>query len=143
MFLINRYTYEAEEKFGEVVKKDIQGCKQYGFTKSGKLKWIFIDNDSEQNVRECFYDENDLLTSFVMYTEDKTFNKKSNERYVLKRTLKVEPAYESELPTTIKELELLQQNIWLEIEDSSGINYSHLGQSIGGDLILQKLKRRK
>ena len=67
----------------------------------------------------------------------------NNERYVLKRTLKVEPAYESELPTTIKELELLQQNIWLEIEDSSGINYSHLGQSIGGDLILQKLQRRK
>lgn len=84
LFFINRYTYEAEEKFGEVVKKDIQGCKQYGFTKSGKLKWIFIDNDSEQNVRECFYDENDLLTSFVMYTEDKTFNKKSNEKYVLK-----------------------------------------------------------
>lgn len=67
----------------------------------------------------------------------------TKERYILKRTLKVEPAYESELPTTIKELELLQQNIWLETEDNSGINYSHLGQSIGGELVLQKLKRRK
>lgn len=67
----------------------------------------------------------------------------TKERYVLKRTLKVEPAYEFYLPTTITELEQLQTNIKLEQEDTNdGINYSHLSQRTGGELVLQKLKRR-
>lgn len=68
----------------------------------------------------------------------------TKEKYVLKRTLKVEPGYIYDLPTTITELEELQNNILLESDDySDGIDYSHLSQSIGGELVLQKLNRRR
>lgn len=63
--------------------------------------------------------------------------------YVLRRTIKVETGYASELPTSIAEFEDLERRMQLEIEhDATGINYSHLNQRMGGELILQKLKRR-
>lgn len=66
----------------------------------------------------------------------------TNETYVLKRTLKVEPAFTSRLPNTITELENLEINIQLETSDDE-INFSHLNQRVGGQLVLQKLRRNK
>lgn len=66
----------------------------------------------------------------------------TNETYVLKQTMKVEPAFTSKLPKTITELENLELNIQLETLDDE-INFPHLNQSMGGQLVLQKLRRNK
>lgn len=71
-------------------------------------------------------------------------NISTGERYVLRRTIKVESGYYHELPTSISEFESLEQRMQLEIaRDSTGIEYSHFSQRMGGELVLQKLKRRK
>ncbi len=70
-------------------------------------------------------------------------NISKNESYVLKRTIKVESGYESALPQNIYELETLQRNINLQNNyENDGIDYSHLTNQIGEDLIFQKLKRK-
>lgn len=69
-------------------------------------------------------------------------NISKNEVYVLKRTLKVECGYEYDLPSNIHELETLQRNIYLEQDLNDGINYSHLSQRVGKELILKKLNKK-
>lgn len=69
-------------------------------------------------------------------------NLTTNNIYVLKRTIKVEPAYISDLPKDIHELETLQMNMNLETINN-GIDYSHLTRQIGEEIVLQKLKRRR
>lgn len=71
-------------------------------------------------------------------------NLTTGENYVLQRTIKVEQGYQYDLPTTITELESLALRLQIEeYQDSSGIEYSHLNQRLGGEIRLQKLKRRK
>lgn len=66
------------------------------------------------------------------------------ETYVLKRTLKVETGHYTDLPTSIQEFESLELKMQMPSNyDNSGIEYSHLSQRMGGEFILQKLKRRK
>ena len=60
--------------------------------------------------------------------------------YVLKRSIKVEPAYFDLLPTNITELEELNYKMKLQIEDNY-IDYSHLNQVMGGELVLRRLKK--
>lgn len=68
----------------------------------------------------------------------------TGETYVLQRTIKVETGYQHDLPTTIGAFETLERNMQLEYgHDETGIKYSHLNQVMGGELTLQKLKRRK
>lgn len=68
----------------------------------------------------------------------------SGETYVLRRTLKVEMGYGYDLPRSIAELESLDNKLHIDdYDDNSGIHYSHLSQCLGGEIILQKLKRRK
>jgi len=64
-----------------------------------------------------------------------------NEVYVLKRTLKVESGYQDKLPNNIQELETLQRNIRLENDSNDGIDYSHLSQRTGKELVLKKLRK--
>lgn len=64
--------------------------------------------------------------------------------YVLKRTLKVETGYESELPTDIAGLEELNEKIRRHYDQDDGdIQYDHLFWQIGGTLEFKKLSRRK
>lgn len=71
------------------------------------------------------------------------YNITSGETYVLQRTLKVEAGYSYELPTSIVELEALDSKLRIYgYADKSGIEYSHLSQRLGGEISLQKLKRR-
>ena len=60
--------------------------------------------------------------------------------YVLKRSIKVEPAYFDLLPTNITELEELNYKMKLQIEDNY-IDYSHLNQVMGGVLVLRRLNK--
>ena len=60
--------------------------------------------------------------------------------YVLKRSIKVEPAYFDLLPTNIRELEELNYKMKLQIEDNY-IDYSHLNQVMGGELVLRRLNK--
>ena len=60
--------------------------------------------------------------------------------YVLKRSIKVEPAYFDLLPTNIAELEELNYKMKLQIEDNY-IDYSHLNQVMGGALVLRRLNK--
>ena len=72
------------------------------------------------------------------------YNITSGESYVLQRTLKVETGYGFDLPTSIVELEALDNKLRIEdYDDNSGIQYSHLSQCLGGEISLQKLKRRR
>lgn len=71
-------------------------------------------------------------------------NLTSRETYVLKRTIKVESGFYTDLPTTIQELEGLEIKMQTDARfDDKGIEYSHLNQRMGGEFVLQKLKRRK
>lgn len=68
----------------------------------------------------------------------------SGETYVLQRTIKVEMGYGYDLPRSISELEALDNKLHIEdYDDNSGIHYSHLSQCLGGEILLQKLKRRR
>lgn len=60
--------------------------------------------------------------------------------YVLKRSIKVETAYFDLLPTNISELEELNYKMKLQIEDNY-IDYSHLNQVMGGELVLRRLNK--
>lgn len=72
-------------------------------------------------------------------------NINNGNAYVLTRTLHVETGYEWNLPTTIAGLDALNEKIrcaeYYDRED--GIDYTHLSQCIGGELVFKKLKRRK
>ena len=65
--------------------------------------------------------------------------------YVLSRTLKVESGYEWDLPTNIAGLDSLNMKIQNaeNYDRQDGIDYTHLAQRLGGELVFQKLKRRK
>ncbi len=64
--------------------------------------------------------------------------------YVLKRTLKVETGYGSELPTDIAGIEELNEKIRTYYhQDNGDIQYDHLFWQIGGTLEFKKLSRRK
>lgn len=80
----------------------------------------------------------DLYINYRPLVENLT----TNNTYVLKKTIKVEPGYISELPKDIHELEQLEMYMNLEKENKN-IDYSHLNRQMGGELKLQKLKRRK
>lgn len=60
--------------------------------------------------------------------------------YVLKRSIRVEPAYYDLLPTNITELEELNYKMKLQLEDNY-IDYSHLNQVMGGTLVLRRLNK--
>ena len=60
--------------------------------------------------------------------------------YVLKRSIKVEPAYIDLLPTNIAELEELNYKMKLQVEDNY-IDYSHFNQVMGGALVLRRLNK--
>lgn len=71
-------------------------------------------------------------------------NISTGENFVLKRTIKVEMGYQHKLPTSIQEFESLDNNLRIDnYQDSSGIEYSHFSQRMGGELVLQKLRRRR
>ena len=60
------------------------------------------------------------------------------------KNIKVETGYSYDLPRTIIELESLSNKLSIDgYDDNSGIHYSHLSQCMGGEITLQKLKRRR
>ena len=67
----------------------------------------------------------------------------NGKTYVLKRTIKVEDGYWSELPTNIQELEDLYIRAETGRDDGRGIEYSHFLNSIGGTMTFQELKGRR
>lgn len=67
-------------------------------------------------------------------------NISTNSIYVLKRTIKVETGYYSNLPRTISDLEQLQRNMELELDSNDGIDYSHFNRAMGGVLNIEQLK---
>ncbi len=69
-------------------------------------------------------------------------NLTTNNMYVLKKTIKVESGYASYLPKDIHEFEQLEMYMNLE-EVKDDIDYSHLNRQMGGQLKVQKLKRRR
>lgn len=69
-------------------------------------------------------------------------NLTTNNIYVLKRSIKVEPGYIAYLPEDIHELEELEYKMQLG-EFNNDIDYSHLNRQMGEKLILQKLRRKK
>lgn len=72
------------------------------------------------------------------------YNLSTKETFVLSRTIKVETGYSYDLPRTIIELESLSNKLSIDgYDDNSGIHYSHLSQCMGGEITLQKLKRRR
>ena len=150
----NRISKDIVEK---LTGESIEDIWQKIFQEEQKLRSnIFFPNDiiimypaikemKSKKLITCDF-SGGLIFPGSLYVNYRPFieNITTNERYVLKRTLKVEPGYEHYLPRTITELEQLQENIRLESEDiNDGINYSHLSQRTGGELVLQKLKRRK
>lgn len=64
----------------------------------------------------------------------------TNERFVLSRTIHVEAGYRYDLPTSIDELETLEQNMLLEPPNQE-IDFNHFSNQMGGQIILQKLKK--
>ena len=60
--------------------------------------------------------------------------------YVLKRSIRVEPAYFDFLPTNIVDLEELNYKMKLQVQDNY-IDYSHLNQVMGGELVLRRLNK--
>ena len=72
------------------------------------------------------------------------YNITAGDTYVLQRTIKVETGYSYDLPRSIAELEALDNKLHIDgYDDNSGIHYSHLSQCLGGEITLQKLKRRE
>lgn len=69
-------------------------------------------------------------------------NISTSEKYVLKRTIKVESGYCYDLPENIQELENLYENMKAEENANDGIDYSHFNQRMGGQILLQKLQRK-
>jgi len=67
----------------------------------------------------------------------------TKETYVLKDTLRVDPYYYTDLPTSIGELDQLSIKILTQPEDGMGIDYSHLCNEVGGSFSFVKLKERK
>lgn len=84
VFYVNGRGYNAEEKFGEIVKGDIQYTFHFSFTKEGRLTGHFIDNDDVLNAEDFYYDENKLLTSFTYTTIDKRDNSTVVTKYICK-----------------------------------------------------------
>ena len=84
VFYINGRGYHAEEKFGEVVKGNIQYTYQFSFTKEGQLTCHYIDDDNELNAEDYYYDENKLLTSFEYTTVDKRDGSQAVIKYICK-----------------------------------------------------------
>ena len=80
---------------------------------------------------------NDLYINYRPLVENIT----TGNVYILKRTIKIEPGYISYLPDDIHGLEALQADIRIGKSDNI-VDYSHLNREIGGELVLQKLKRR-
>lgn len=70
-------------------------------------------------------------------------NLNNGKSYVLKRTIKVENGYWSELPTTIQELEDLYIRAETGRDDGRGIEYSHFLNAMGGTINFQELKGRR
>lgn len=68
-------------------------------------------------------------------------NISTNKRYVLKKAIRVEPAYYDMLPTTIAELERLNYYMKLEQKDVK-VDYSHLYQVMGGQFVLKELLKK-
>ena len=84
VFYVNGRGYNAEEKFGEVVKGNIQYTYQFSFTKEGQLTCHYIDDDNELNAEDYYYDENKLLTSFEYTTVDKRDGSQVVIKYICK-----------------------------------------------------------
>lgn len=109
---------------------------------------IFYPNIKEQRTRSfitCDF-SGGIIYPGSLYINYRPLldNISQNVSYVLKRTIKVEAGYYHDLPTSISEFESLQQKMQLELDhDETGIQYSHFNQRMGGELILQKLKRSK
>lgn len=70
-------------------------------------------------------------------------NLSNGKTYVLKRTIKVENGYWSEIPTTIQELEDLYIRAEAGRDDGRGIEYSHFMNAMGGTINFQELKGRR
>lgn len=79
-----------------------------------------------------------MRTLFKLSSYAGKFNNK--KVYVLKRSIRVEPAYYDLLPTNITELEELNYKMKLQLEDNY-IDYSHLNQVMGGTLVLRRLNK--
>ena len=109
---------------------------------------MFYPNIKEQKARSfitCDFSAG-IIYPGSMYVNYRPLiaNISSGERYVLSRTIKVEMGYQHELPRTIQEFEALDNRLKIEsYSDNSGIEYSHFSQRMGGELVLQKLKRRR
>ncbi|MBR3146090.1 MAG: hypothetical protein IKF47_02375 [Bacilli bacterium] len=70
-------------------------------------------------------------------------NINNGNAYVLKRTIRIEPAYAYDLPTNISELEAFNDKILnYAYFDNEGIQYDYLFSQTGG-LQFKKLSRRK
>lgn len=72
-------------------------------------------------------------------------NMENGDAYVLKRTMRVEPAYIYYLPTTISELEDFNDKIigYENPYNNDDIQYDNLYDQTGGGLQFKKLNRRK
>ena len=97
-----------------------------------RSKKFFTCDFSETIIRP-----NDLYINYRPLVENLT----TRNVYVLKRSIKIEPGYIDYLPRNIQELEMMQTNIRIEKNDNI-VDFSTLNREIGGDLELQKLKRR-
>ena len=72
-------------------------------------------------------------------------NMENGDAYVLKRTMKVEPAYAYYLPTNIAQLEDFNDKIkgYDSLYNDDDIQYDNLFDQTGGGLQFKKLNRRK
>ena len=141
----NMKGYSIEYIWQTIFQKEQEITSKLFFPDDLVLLYPNIKEQRTKRIITCNF-SGGLIYPGSIYINYRPFieNITTKEKYVLKKTLKVETGYANNLPTNISELEELQTNILLEKIDSyTGIDYSHLSQSVGGELVLQKLNRRK
>lgn len=139
------FGYSLQDIWEKVAEEEQRAVSHSLFPNDLVLVYPSIKECRAKGIITCDF-SGSLIHSGSLYVNYRPLieNITTNEAYVLKRTLKVESGYAHELPDTIVQLEELERKMQLGTnDDATGINYSHLNQVTGGELYLQKLKRRK
>ena len=126
------------------IRKEEEKMRSHSFF-PGDLVLVYpnIKEQKSKNFKTCDF-SGAIISPGTLYVSYRPLleNLTTKESFVLKRTIHVEIGYIYNLPTTIDELEYLEQNMILETPDPE-IDFNHLNNQMGGCLLLQKLKKER
>ena len=137
------YGSSINEIYEDIIKEEIQNTSTDSELFYGDIVLIH-ESIKEYHAKKdliCDFSAN-LIKKSGLYLNYRPLieNITKQKVYVLKRTIKVEPAYYDILPKNIKELEELNYKMKLQIQEN-GIDYSHFNQVMGGSLTLRRLNK--